>query len=483
MQATPRRCFLTALSALSALFSAVVCSVAVADEDDAAQRIPTDVRGLYSPVEKSLEPQAALPGGPRQYPRDTPKGEAELDEPRPPVLTNAKARLQHRDAFFRDMTVDFYTRSQYFNQDNAIGHPSQAWAGGGALSIRTGYFDNWFKLEGAVATSQPLYAPQGEGGTLLLTANQGEVSSVYIGNAHARVLGQELVAGRQLIKTPYINPYDTRMIPNSVEGLVITRTLDEHHWLNYSLGYFWNFKARDSSYFVPFSEELGVEEDRGVLLTGTKIEIVEGVTLGGFNYYIADVLNTTFAEVDWVLPRFAHGVDFRVGANYTSQRTVGAELMRNGPFTTDQVSARLAASYANATAYLAVSSNSKNAKLVSPFSSFPAYTNMDQMHFEDAGTTAFVGGVSYDFSEVITDGLKLAVLYGNAYDVVDALTELPLSDQREVDVKLEYLPKSGPLTDLRLLFIYSHVEFPDNRPGERSQPQFHGYITYLLPAL
>lgn len=252
---------------------------------------------------------------------------------------------------------------------------------------------------------------------------------------------------------------------------------------DYSVGYFWNFKARDLSYFVPFSNELGVDQNRGVLLTGARLQPTDGVTVGAFNYHIADVLNTAFAEVDWIVPHLVAGVDFRVGVNYTNQQTVGRQLMSGGPFSTHQVSARAAASYAGATAYLAVSMNSDRANLVSPFSSFPAYTNMDQMHFEDAGTNAIVGGLSYDFSEQVSDGLKLAVLYGSADGIVDAKTGQPVSDQREVDVKVEYMPRSGALKDWRLLFIYSHVNFPGNRLGERDQQQFHGGITYLLPVL
>lgn len=470
---------LLALSCVAAVFG---FSPVLADEDDSAQRIPSDVRGLYSPIDRSLQPQAALPGGPHQHPRDTRDGEIELDEPHRPVFS--KDRLQDRDPFFRDMIVDLYARSHYFDQDNAIGPASQAWAGGAAIAVRTGYFRDWFKLEAAVATSQPLYAPEGEGGTLLLTQNQAEVSSLFIANAHVRFLGQEIVAGRQLIKTPYLNPYDTRMIPNAFEGIVITPRRDDVDWFDYSLGYFSQFKARDSSYFVPFSDELGVkDDDRGVLMTGIKLKLVDDVTVGGFNYYIADVLNTTFAEADWILPQVIDGVDFRVSVNYTNQQTVGADLMPGGPFSTSQVSWRIAGSYMNATAYLAGSVNADSADLVSPFSSFPAYTNLDQMHFQEAGTRAIVGGLAYDFSDLITEGLKLAVLFGTADGIIDPTTGAGKSDQREIDLKVGYLPKSGAFRDTHVQFIYSHVEFPGNPPGERAQPQFHGIVTYQLPVL
>ena len=126
------------------------------------------------------------------------------------------------------------------------GPPSNAWAGGSALAFRTGYLDDWLQFEAAGATSQPLYAPAGEGGTLLLTDNQAEISSFAIANAKLRGLGQELIVGRQLVKTPYINPQDNRMLPNAVEGAVLMRRRDEAETFDYGIGYLWGFKARDS---------------------------------------------------------------------------------------------------------------------------------------------------------------------------------------------------------------------------------------------
>jgi hypothetical protein len=69
----------------------------------------------------------------------------------------------------------------------------------------------------------------------LLTQQQAEVSSVAVANARMRALGQELVVGRQLIKTPYINPQDNRMLPNTVEGVGLMRRRDEAQTLDYGV--------------------------------------------------------------------------------------------------------------------------------------------------------------------------------------------------------------------------------------------------------
>ena len=452
-----------------------------ADQDDDAERVPSNAGDVYSPIERTFQRQMMLPGGPvsrlPQFGPAVPKPEG------PVLLQDLEERLRAAEPFFRDMIVNLYFRMGYLDRQNSETSTSQAWAGGSALGVRSGYFDGWLQLEAAVASSQPLYAPEDEGGTLLLTQQQAEVSSVAIANARLLLSGQEIVVGRQLVKTPYINPQDNRMIPNAVEGVALVRRRDEAQTFDYGAGYLWGFKARDSSYFVPFSEVLGVEEDRGVLVAGAKLVPVKGLTVGAIDYAIADTLNTAFAELDWVLPTFGDGLQFRVSVNYTDQRTIGEDLMAGAPFATSQVSVRLAASYCDATLLAAVSSNGKDADLNGPFGSFPAYTVLDQLNFNDAGETTVVVGAAYDFSRLITDGLKFQVRYGQGRGVVDPQTGAPKSRQNEFNFEAEYLPKSGPFENLHFQFFYSGVRMPDDPPSKENQPQLRSVVTYLVPLL
>jgi hypothetical protein len=234
---------------------------ALADQDDDAERIPSGAADIYSPIERTFTPQAPLPSSAsRLVP-----GTSLPAETGGVVLQDLKDRLRFTDPFFRDTVLAVYLRTHALDRDNSDQTLSRAWAGGSAIAVRTGFLDDWLQFEAAAATSQPLWAPEGEGGTLLLTDNQAEVSSPAIANARMRLAGQEIVLGRQLIKTPYINPQDNRMLPNTVEGAVLTRRRDEAQTFDYGVGYLWGFKARDSSYFQSFSNELGVEQDRGVL--------------------------------------------------------------------------------------------------------------------------------------------------------------------------------------------------------------------------
>jgi len=470
------------------MLRAAVLAVAVlaadpvrADQDDDAERVPSNAADIYSPIARTFTRQPALPGGPLKAAPQV--GPVPPEREGPVLLDGLKRRLQYADPFFRDAVVNLYGRTQYLDRHNFDTTTSQAWAIGSALAVRSGYYDGWLQLEAAVATSQPLFAPEAEGGTLLLTDQQAEVSSVAVANARLRLPEHEVVLGRQLIKTPYVNPQDNRMIPNTVEGAVLERRRDKAETLDYGVGYLWGFKARDSSYFVPFSQELGLSEDRGLLVAGFKVMPIKGLTLGAIDYRIADTLNTAYAELDWVLQPVGDELRFHLAVNYTDQRTIGDRLIVTGPFTTDQVSALLAASYADATLLAAVSANGRGADLVGPFGSFPAYTVLDQLNFNDAGETTVVFGAAYDFSRLVTDGLKFQARYGMGWGVVDFLTDAGEPDQNELNLELEYHPTSGPFKDLYFQIFYSGVRFPGAPALEESQPQLRSVLTYLVPVL
>ena len=120
--------------------------------------------------------------------------------------------------------------------------------------------------------------------------------------------------------------------------------------------------------------------------------------------------STRFSEADWIIRD--GGITYRLSANYTDQRTVGENLIGGAPYATGQLSARVAASYREATLLTAASVNGDAAALLSPFGSFPAYTVLDQLNFNAAGQETFVIGAAYDFSRIIFDGLKLQTRYG-----------------------------------------------------------------------
>jgi len=174
---------------------------------------------------------------------------------------------------------------------------------------------------------------------------------------------------------------------------------------------------------------------------------------------------------------------FRSGWHDDWLQLIGEELMPGSPFETSQVSGRVAASYHDATILAALSENGKGADLNGPFGSFPAYTVLDQLNFNDAGETTVVVGAAYDFSRIITDGLKFQMRYGKGFNVIDPATGASQSRQNEINFETEYQPMSGPLENLHVQLFYSGVRLPDNPPGQENQPQVRGVVTYLVPLL
>ena len=159
-------------------------------------------------------------------------------------------------AFFRDSLLQFVARTYYLTRDNFNGSKSQAWAGGGWLAFRSGLIGDMFGVHVAGYTSQPIFAPLDEGGTRLLAPPQNSIG--VLGQIYGRVqLGdQEIRGGRQLVDTPLINPDDNRMVPNTFEGATLVSLPDKDRNYDYSVGYLWTIKQRDSNDFIQMSDAL-----------------------------------------------------------------------------------------------------------------------------------------------------------------------------------------------------------------------------------
>src|SRR4029079_2875960 len=126
----------------------------------------------------------------------------------------------------------------------------------GWLAFRSGLIGDVFGVHAAVYTSQPIFAPSDQGGTLLLAPPQNSIG--VLGQVYGRLQfgDQEFRGGRQLIDTPLINAQDNRMVPTTFEGAVFTKLPDNKRDYDYAVGYLWNVKQRDSNDFISMSDAL-----------------------------------------------------------------------------------------------------------------------------------------------------------------------------------------------------------------------------------
>ncbi|HEY6828557.1 MAG TPA: hypothetical protein VI259_16980, partial [Gemmatimonadaceae bacterium] len=116
-------------------------------------------------------------------------------------------------------------RTFYFDAEKTSGGMSEAWALGGWVGARTPWFGDMFQAAANFYMSEKLYGPDGKGGTKILTSDQSSINTLGEAFGALRFAGQTATAYRQLINRPFINPDDTRMIPNTFEAYTLSGKL------------------------------------------------------------------------------------------------------------------------------------------------------------------------------------------------------------------------------------------------------------------
>jgi len=433
--------------------------------------IPSTAKQSYSPIREGF----TTPINPRD---DLRGAEPHVDE----RSVELKAARQGEAPFFRDTEIELNSRSYWFAEDTFGLSKPEALTTGGSLSYQSGYLADFLKLSGTVYTSQPLYAPADAGATLNLTKDADQITTLGQANVGIKVLGQEITAGRELVRTPYINPNDSRMIPLTFEGIVLLPAAGDDPHLDYIASYLWRYKPRDTSEFVPFTEPLGVTEDEGVLINGAHYRGSD-FNVGFVNYWIKDAMNTAYGEVDYTLHLGAphDGPELRVGLNDTDQRSVGAELIPGSPFATYQASARLIASYRGLVLTGALSQVGREAEFLKPYGWSPSYTAMMISSFQRAGEFGTLARLSYDFSRLGLNGLAFYVSLGRGTDAITPATGASLPNRDEIDLRLEYEPHGNALEGLQVQLDYIDQQLIDNPTPSDDLKQFRAIVNYLVP--
>lgn len=435
--------------------------------------IPSTARQSYTPIREGfttpIDGRADLKG-PTRY----------VDE----RAARLKAARENEAPFFRDTEIKLNSRSYWFGEDTFGLAKPEALTAGGWISYQSGYLADVLKLRGTLYTSQPLYAPADAGATLNLTKDGDQITTLGQANVAVKLLGQEITAGRELVRTPYINPNDSRMIPLAFEGVVLLPAGGGDPHLDYIASYLWRYKPRDRDDFVPFTEALGVREDEGVLINGVHYR-GENYNVGAVNYWIKDAMNTAYGEADYVLrlgdPR--DGPELRLGVNDIDQRSVGAELIPGSPFATYQASARVVISYRGFVLTGALSQVGREAEFRKPYGWSPAFTAMMISSFQRAGEVGAFARLSYDCSRIGLDGLAFYVSFGRGTGAIDPATRTALPDRNEVDVRLEYEPHGGVLEGLRVQLDYIDENLIGNPTPSDDLTQFRASVNYLVPLL
>lgn len=422
------------------------------------------------------------------HPRDDLRGPAPMVDPRDLRLEAARqTRWPNLPAFIRDSSMRLDNRTYWFDEHDFGYSTPKAFTTGGSISLESGYLADFFQLRSVLYTTQPLYANAAAGRSLNLSWDGNQITTLGQLNGRIRFAGQQVTVGRQIVRTPYVNPYDSRMIPITFEGIVLVPDdQGPDQTVDYIASYLTRYKPRNQANFIPFSEGLGVPQDEGVLITGASYH-KNGFNIGGTNYWIADTLNTAYGEIDYLLPfgegNGGRGPQLRVGANILDQRTVGASMIAGAPYETYQASARFVASYRGLVLEGAVSKTGDEASIQKPFGYSASYAGMLVTNFEQAGVDAFLLSLSYDFARLGLDGVKIKAAFGKGWGIEDPVTNGDFSNQQELDLRFVYEPPRGALQGLRVEVEYiDWTVFDDALPSDELT-QFRTIVNYTVPLL
>jgi hypothetical protein len=384
--------------------------------------------------------------------------------------------------FIRDSLLQFVTRTYYMNRDNFNGSRSQAWTVGGWLAYRSGLIANILGVHAAFYTSQKLDAPVDEGGTGLLAPEQEPISVLGQAYGFARIYDQEIRGGLELVDTPLINPNDSRMVPNTFEGVQLVSLPVKDRTYDYAFGYLWDIKQRDSDDFISMSDALAGADavNRGAPFGMFKLRSIPGLSTTFMDYYVEDFVNTGFAQAECTFQLSKNVPQWIVGANVVDQRSVGSNLLTGGSFQTYQASAKVQVSHAGWTVFVAGSMNGDGSQIYSPYGFNPNYTNMQEASFDYAGEKAFGGSIAYDFTNAFVglSALSTGGWYTRGWDAINPSTNSEIPDREELDLWVQYRPSDGPLKGLRVKVQYADVWQEDS--VRVNQPEFRFILDYTV---
>ncbi len=400
----------------------------------------------------AAEPAAEAPQSSTEL-GQTPLGESfETEEDR-----RDRIRAQRRQAF-EDTAFDVQARSYVLDRDTYDDSEVYAWALGGSVGLKTGYFRDRFAIGLTGYTSQPIDAPDDKDGTLLLAP--GQEGYAVLGEAYVQVRltdGMNINAGRKAFDTPYLNRNDSRMTPNTFEAIALQGVAGDKEtgeW-RFGAGYVDKIKERNSEDFVPMSEDAGAPDgvERGVYTAGANYK-AGPLSVGAIDYYSDDIINIFYTEANYKFA-LADKREFRLAAQYSDQQAVGNNLLTGSDFSADQIGLKAEYSAGPALLTAAYTTTGDGTNMRNPWSGYPGFTSVQVEDFNRAGEDAWMLRAGYKFPKA--PGLSVYALWvsGSDPDGPDTFA------RDEYDLNLQWTPEVGALKGLMVRFRYAHVEQDD----------------------
>ena len=364
-------------------------------------------------------------------------------------------------------------RTFYKRTETLTGTEQQAWALGGFAGLRSPWFGDLVQFGAVGYTSQRLYGPAGEGGTLILTQTQGSITTLGEAFGAVRLAGQTFTAYRQLIDRPFINPQDTRMIPNTFEAYTVTGGAGE---LSYTGGYMTKMKTRASDSFVWASNAAGgTGPQKGVIYAGATYRIAETGYVKIDEVYSIDVFQTFYIEGKYPI-RIEDKTQVVLGGQYYPQKSVGGAQI--GSFSTYGYGLTAGVSHGALGAYLYYTQTGRGLTSPDPYGDHPSYLNVQQIIFDTAGEKAWGIRGTVDFNKLGVSGLTAYAIYAAGKDRINSSNGAPLPNHNETDVRADYAFAKGTLLEGLVATIRYSWLHQDG--AAQTQTDLRAFINYLV---
>jgi len=373
------------------------------------------------------------------------------------------------DPFLRDAVAGLNARTFYMDVEDNSKPPAttrkEAWAIGGKLFGRTGYWRDTVQLGASYYLSAPLYAPADKDGTLLLAPGQHTIS--VLGELYARLKYETstLTLGRQEIDLnsqrpagvrsnrsdlAYVGRLDSRMVPVTYEAALFTARSGPGGGDGdalYHLGWIDKAKPRNSDEFSHVGSAIGAAgSDSGMWMTGVQYAPMKDFWVQGWYHVVSDVIRIGYLDADYVM-RLAGKSHLRLAAHYTDQRSDGSNAFAGQSFSTRNAQAYAEYGAAWLTLYGAYSRTGSGADIRLPFSSGPIYTQQVTRTFVRAHESAWQAGIGADLGASVP-GLSGWFDVTSGTGALNAASGARLADEIEYDVGAVYtLKKKGSFFD------------------------------------
>ena len=327
--------------------------------------------------------------------------------------------------------VEVHPRLYYMYRHFSEPRTQESFALGGWAAFESGEW-NGLKFGLTPYTSQKLYGDKDRDGANLLAS--GQEGYTVLGEAYVELerWRSSLKFWRQTLDTPFINPFDAKMTPVTVEALTLQSVAVSNVTLMAS--HVFGIKPWTSTRFVSLTEAAGVHDtNRPVTLLGATFGTGPELQFQIWNYLAYDFMNLSYAQLDstWNLH---DDLSFTLSAQALKQWSIGDELL--GDFQASMGGLLGGVSWKGLTFTLGGTVTENSDDVVNPWGGYPGFTSIMEEDCDLKGEMAWVGGLAYDFKQLGLDGLSALINHTEAWTAEQGSLTSP--QQREWDMTIDY---------------------------------------------